>query len=169
MNRVAPIIAVVCALSGADLALAQAAAPCVAGCAEPPALDFTIRGGERDSLSIGRFTPRSLVEEPTRGVEAGVRAFGVDVGGALIRDGRGSEADDSLNLGAAYDAGSITFGGGVSLGLGDESGDSAGVGMRWRASDGLSLGSSLSIGEAAGRGADADPDLSAGVNMRLDF
>jgi hypothetical protein len=170
MIRLGPLLSLAIPLAAfAAGALADPALECADPCAAPPPLEFTVRGGAPDRLRVGEFTPRSHVGESVRGVEAGVRAFGVDIGGAFIDDGREGGAGDSLGFGAAYDFGPLSVGGGVSLGLQHDAGGAAGVGLSWRAREGLTLGGALAIAEPGAEGAAGPADVSAGVNVRLDF
>lgn len=162
--RRAAMAAVVLAACGAR---AEEPSACPAGCAQTPAMAFTLRGGDQDSLRLDAFTPRMLLAPEGPGVEASVRAYGVDFGGAMIKGGPGRGlGDDTLNLGAAYDIGSVTVGGGVTMGLSGED-EAAGLGLDWRAGGGLTLGGALSID--APDGAVASGAVSGGVSMRLAF
>jgi hypothetical protein len=172
MDRIVRIIAwAACAAAGLGAASArgQEAVICLAACDAPAEIDFTLRGGERDSLSIGRFTPRSAVEGDTGGFEAGISGYGLELHGGVASEELGDAPLDSLNFGAAYALGPVTVGGEVTLGLSDGDRDEAGLGVDWRPVEGLTLGGALSLaGESAGAAA-PERDLSAGVRVRLDF
>jgi hypothetical protein len=154
-------------------AMLGAAAPATAqmalgfGPADPVAshdggFDFTMRGGSASTLDIAGFTPgQSVIAGREVGVEARVRAFGFDFGGALLGGPEG-QADD-IALGASVGRGALSFGGAVSVG-GEDGSELANFGVNYGAADGGAVGLSRDADAVDGQGA-----FSAGVSIRLDF
>ena len=167
--RIIPLAAGMAAILAGVSVRAQEHGICLAACDAESEIEFTLRGGDRDSLSIGRFTPRSAVDGEPGGVEAAISGYGVALHGGVASTDPGAAPLDRLNLGAAYEFGAVTLGGEVSLGLSEGDRDEAGFGVDWRPVDGVTLGGALSFGEEAAPAAAPERDMSAGVRVRLDF
>jgi hypothetical protein len=160
------VIAVVVSL-GAAPALAQGPV-CLGACATDAPIEFTVRGGLSDALTLGWFTPRSEIADLT-GVSVGVSAFGFNFSGAYLGM---DHADDQRRVafGATYGLGPVSLGGAFSFGFEDAASDAAGaasLGVTWDAAPSVSVGGSL--GYAAPDAPAADGVFSAGVKLRLDF
>ena len=167
--RIVPWAAGLAAMLVGASASAQQQTACLAACEEEASIDFTLRGGERDILSFGRFTPRSAVDDDAGGFEAEISGYGVALHGGVATSDPGATGLDSLNLGAAYAIGPVTFGGEVTLGLAEGERDAAGLGVDWRPVQGLTLGGALSLADQSGTVTTPERDVSAGVRVRLDF
>ncbi|MFN3613466.1 MAG: hypothetical protein ACK4WC_02755 [Rubrimonas sp.] len=165
MSRSLVIVALLCL--GAGPALSQAPV-CLGACSSDAPIEFTVRGGLSDALTLGWFTPRSEIEALT-GVEAGVSAFGFNFSGAYLGMDPGADRR-RVAFGATYGLGALSVGGAVSFGLEEAAPDASGaasLGVTWDATPAVSLGGSL--GYAAPDAPASDGVFSAGVKLRLDF
>lgn len=164
MSRPLVIAALTCLCS----APAWAQAPvCLGACSTDAPIEFTVRGGVSDALTLGWFTPRSEIAE-TSGVEAGVSAFGFNFSGAYL--GMDQAERRRVAFGATYGLGTFSVGGAFSFGLEDaarDTGGAASLGVTWDAAPSVSVGGAL--GYAPSESPAEDGVFSAGVKLRLDF
>lgn len=150
--------------SQAQMALGFAPADTIA--ARDGGIDFTMRGGAASTLDIAGFTPgQSALSDREIGVEARLRAFGFDFGGAVLGAPESGSAD--IALGASVGRGPLSFGGSVSVGGEDGSG-LANFGVNYGAAEGVTVGGAVGLRRPPD-GPDSEQDFSAGVSIRLDF
>lgn len=152
-----------------DSAPASALRICTVGCAgveDDDRVTLTVRGGG-DPVSVTHFTPRGATPgDPQPVLGATVSAFGFGLEGTLLR-GQDSER---LSVGAAYELGPVTLGGGLSFEV--ETGETgaegaASLGLDYALQPGVTVGGGLRLNEAGAAGAGGD--VEAGFQMRLDF
>lgn len=152
-----------------DSAPASALRICTVGCGGAQADDrvtLTVRGGG-DPVSVTHFTPRGVAPDDARPLlGATVSAFGFGLEGTLLR-GQDSER---LSVGAAYEVGAFTLGGGLSFGVepGEAAGDGvASLGLDYALQPGVTVGGGLRLNETGPTRENGD--VEAGLQMRLDF
>lgn len=152
-----------------DSAPASALRICTVGCGgaqDDDRVTLTVRGGG-DPVSVTHFTPRGVTPADGRPVlGATVSAFGFGLEGTLLR-GQDSER---LSVGAAYEVGGFTLGGGLSFDVetGEAAGDgAASLGLDYTLQPGVTVGGGLRLNET-GPASEA-ADVEAGLQMRLDF